>query len=181
MDVMEAIKARRSVRRYKPDPVPEEVLQNVLEAVRWSPSWANTQCWEIVVIKDPKIKSELAGTLSKGNPAAPSMTHAPVVLVLCGMKGISGYYKGQAATEKGDWLMFDLGMAMQTFCLAAQAYGLGTVVVGMFDHRKASDILRIPQNVELMAMTPLGYPETPGRAPARKETASFVSYEKFRD
>ena len=180
MDVMEAIKARRSIRRYRPDPVPEEVLQSVLEAVRWSPSWANTQCWEIVVVKDPKIKSELAGTLSKGNPAGPSMINAPVVLVFCGIKALSGYYKGQAATEKGDWLMFDLGMAMQTLCLAAHAHGLGTVVVGLFEHRKASDVLEIPENIELIAMTPLGYPETPGRAPGRKEMASFVSYEKFR-
>jgi len=71
MDVMEAIKARRSVRKYKPDPVPEEQLQNVLEVLRWSPSWANTQCWEIVVVKDPMVKSELAGTLPKGNPQPP--------------------------------------------------------------------------------------------------------------
>jgi len=180
MDVMEAIKARRSVRKYRPDPVPEEELQSVLEALRWSPSWANTQCWEVIVVKDPKVKSELAGTLPKGNPAASSMVNAPVVLVLCGVKGLSGYYNGQAATEKGDWLMFDLGIAMQTLCLAAHAQGLGTVVVGMFEHRKASEILKIPQNIELIAMTPLGYPETPGRAPRRKEMASFVSYEKFR-
>jgi len=181
MDVMEAIRTRRSIRKYRPDPVPEEELQSVLEALRWSPSWANTQCWEIVVVKDPKVKTELAATLPKGNPAASSMVNAPVVLVLCGIKGLSGYYKGQAATGKGDWLMFDLGMAMQNLCLAAQAQGLGTVVVGMFEHRKASEILKIPQNIELIAMTPLGYPETPGRAPRRKEVSLFVSYEKFRE
>ena len=180
MDVMEAIRTRRSIRKYRPDPVPEEELQSVLEALRWSPSWANTQCWEIVVVKDPKVKTELAATLPKGNPAASSMVNAPVVLVLCGIKGLSGYYKGQAATGKGDWLMFDLGMAMQNLCLAAHGLGLGTVVIGMFDHRKVADILKVPRSLEVMAMTPLGYPATSGRAPKRKETASFVSYERFR-
>jgi len=180
MDILEVIKSRRSIRRYKNDPVPDEALETVLEAVRWSPSWANTQCWEIVVVKEPKERTELAGTLPKGNPAVSSMMNAPIVLVLCGIKGVSGYYKGQAATEKGDWLMFDLGIAMQTLCLAAHAQGLGTVVVGMFDHRKAAEILKIPQNIELIAMTPLGYPETPGRAPRRKEVSLFVSYERFR-
>jgi nitroreductase len=180
MDVMEAIKARRSVRKYRPDPVPEEELQSVLEALRWSPSWANTQCWEVIVVKDPKVKSELAGTLPKGNPAVFSVKNAPVVLILCGTQGLSGYYKGQAATEKGDWLMFDLGMAMQNLCLAAHGLGLGTVVIGMFDHRKVAEILKVPRSLEVMAMTPLGYPATSGRAPRRKEIASFVSYEEFR-
>ena len=109
MDLMEAIKGRRSIRKYKPDPVPEEALRTVMEAVRWAPSWANTQCWEVIVIKDPKVKSELATVLSKGNPALSSLTDAPLVLVLCGKKGISGFYKGQSDTDKGDWLMFDTG------------------------------------------------------------------------
>ena len=54
MELMEAIKKRRSIRKYKPDPIPEEALGAVLEAVRWAPSWANTQCWEVIIIKDPK-------------------------------------------------------------------------------------------------------------------------------
>ena len=56
MDLMEAIKGRRSIRKYKPDPVSEETLQKIMEAVRWAPSWANTQCWEVIVVKDPKDK-----------------------------------------------------------------------------------------------------------------------------
>jgi len=180
MDILELIKGRRSIRKYKSDPVSDEALETVLEAVRWSPSWANTQCWEIVVVKDPKEKSELAGTLPNGNPAVSSMMNAPIVLVLCGIKGVSGYYKGQAATDKGDWLMFDVGMAMQNLCLAAHGLGLGTVVIGMFNHRKVAEILGVPRNLEVMVMTPLGYPATPGRAPKRKEVPSFVSYERFR-
>ncbi len=179
MDLMEAIKGRRSIRKYKPDPVPEEVLQTLMEAVRWAPSWANTQCWELIVVKDPGVKSELATTLPKGNPALSSMVEAPMVLVLCGKKGTSGFYRGQAVTDKGDWLMFDTGIAMQTVCLAAYSLGLGTVVVGMFDHKKAEEILRVPQHIEVVAMTPLGYPATGGSTPKRKDKSEFVFSDRY--
>jgi len=179
MDLMEAIKGRRSMRKYRPDPVPEEALRALLEAVRWSPSWANTQCWEVIVVKDPKVKSELAGTLVRTNPALSSMTEAPLVVVLCGKKGTSGFKKGEAATVKGDWLMFDTGIAMQTLCLTAHSLGLGTVVVGLFDHKKAEEILGVPPDREVVAMTPLGYPAAESVPPKRKEISDFVFYEKY--
>jgi nitroreductase len=179
MDLMEAIKGRRSIRKYKPDPIPEDALQKIMEAVRWAPSWANTQCWEVIIVKDPNIKSALANTLTKTNPSLSSMTEAPIVLVLCGRKGVSGFKKGEAATVKGDWLMFDTGIAMQNLCLTAYSLGLGTVVVGMFDHKKAEEILGVPQESEVVAMTPLGYPTTEGSAPKRKELSEFIFYEKY--
>ena len=179
MDLMEAIKGRRSIRRYKSDPVSEETLHTLMEAVRWAPSWANTQCWEVIVVKDPKVKSDLSTALPKTNPALSSLTDAPLVLVLCGKKGVSGYYKGQSVTVKGDWLMFDAGLAMQNLCLAAHALGLGTVVVGMFDHKKAEEILGLPQSVEVVAMTPLGYRATEGSPTRRKELSEFVFYDKY--
>jgi nitroreductase len=179
MDLMEAIKGRRSIRKYKPDPVSEEVLQKVVETVRWAPSWGNTQCWRVIVVKDAKIRSDLAGTLPKGNPALSSITEAPLLLVLCGMKGISGYYQGQPRTAKGDWLMFDVGLAMQNLCLAAHTMGLGTVIVGMFDHERVGKILDLPQDIDVVAMTPLGYPATSGSIPKRREIAEFVFYEKY--
>lgn len=179
MDLIEVIKGRRSIRKYRPDRVPESALQTVLEAVKWSPSWANTQCWEVVVVNDPKVKSELATALPKGNPGLGSMTDAPLLLVLCGKKGISGYYRGQAATVKGDWLMFDTGIAMQNLCLAAHGLGLGTVVIGLFDHKKVEEILDVPQGVEVVAMTPLGYPAAEGGAPKRKEISEFVFHERY--
>jgi nitroreductase len=179
MDLMEAIKGRRSIRKYKPDPIPEEAFRTLIEAVRWAPSWANTQCWEVVVVKDPKVKSELATALPKGNPALSSMTEAPLVIVLCGKKGVSGFKKGEVVTVKGDWLMFDTGIAMQNLCLTAHSLGLGTVVVGMFDHKKVEEILGVPENAEVVAMTPLGYPVTEGSTPKRKEPSEFIFYEKY--
>ena len=179
MELMETIKNRRSIRKYRSDPIPDDVLNTLLEAVRWAPSWANTQCWEIILIKDPKTKSDLTAAFPKGNPALSAIIDAPLVMVLCGRKGLSGYYKGQAATSKGDWLMFDTGIAMQNLCLAAHSLGLGTVVVGLFDQKKAEEILGVPPEVELMAMTPVGYPAAEGGSPKRKEVSQFVFHEKY--
>jgi nitroreductase len=179
MDLMDAIKGRRSVRKYRLDPVPEEVLHTLLEAVRWTPSWANTQCWEVIVVKDPKVKAELLEAVSETNPSFTSIMEAPLLLILCGKKGTAGFYKGRPKTVKGDWLMFDTGLAMQNLCLTAYALGLGTVIIGAFDHKKVEEIFGLPQNVEVVAMTPLGYPAAGGAAPKRKETSEFVFYEGY--
>jgi nitroreductase len=179
VELMEAIKGRRSIRKYKADPVPDDTLQKLFEGVRWAPSWANTQCWEVIVVRDPKIKSEILRTVPETNRAHFAMVEAPVILVLCGKKAISGYYGGKPATVKGDWLMFDTGLAMQNLCLAAHDLGLGTVIVGLFDHKKAEEILSVPESIEVVAMTPLGYPAAAGSARKRKEFSEFVFYEKY--
>ena len=78
----EVLKQRRSIRNYEDKEVPRELLDKVLEAVQWSPSWANTQCWEVIVVKEQEIKEKLRETLTKGNPAGKAMVTAPVVLAL---------------------------------------------------------------------------------------------------
>ena len=130
MDAIEAIKTRRSIRKYEDTPVTDEQLNTVLEAVQWSPSWANTQCWEIIVVKDAAVKEKLAATLSPGNPSTDAIKNAPIVIAACARKGKSGFYKDTPLTNKGDWLMYDVGLAMQNLCIAAQALGLGTVQIG---------------------------------------------------
>jgi nitroreductase len=178
-ELMQVLKGRRSIRNYQDQAVPEEVLNLILEAVQWSPSWANTQCWEVVVVKDPEIKRRLQETLSQGNPATRAMVEAPAVLVLCGKQGISGFYKGQVTTKLGDWFMFDLGLATQSLCLAAWNLGLGTVVVGLFDHNLAAAVLGVPEGYELVAMLPLGYPAKHPAAPRRRAISEFTHSEKF--
>jgi nitroreductase len=180
MELMEAIKGRRSIRVYKADAVPEEKLKAVLEALRWAPSWANTQCCEAIVVRDPKLKSELAGTLPRGNPALSALVEAPLVIVLCALRGVSGYHRGEVTTDKGDWFMFDTGLAMENLCLAAHSLGLGTVIVGLFDHRKAAQLLGVPQKIEVVAMTPLGVPAGTGRTTKRKELSEFLFFDGYR-
>jgi nitroreductase len=180
MDATEAIRGRRSVRRYKPDPVSDEALNEVLEAARWAPSWANTQCWRFVVVRDQGTKEKLASTVKPAtNKAAAAIREAPVAIVACAELGRSGFYKGEAATDKGDWYMFDTALAMQNLTLAAHAMGLGTVHVGLFEAKEAARVLGLPDGAVVVEMTPLGYPaETPAPTP-RKELADIVFKDKY--
>ena len=178
-ELMEVIRGRRSIRRFEQEEVPQQALDAILEAVQWAPSWANTQCWEIIVVRDQTAKEKLQATLPKTNPASKAIVQAPIVLVVCGKLKSSGYYKGQVTTKHGDWFMFDLGIATQNICLAAYDQGLGTVIVGLFDHDKAKEILGLPDGYEVVAMVPVGYPAKDSPAPRRREISEFVHYEEF--
>jgi len=178
-DFMEMVKGRRSVRRYRDLQIPEEQLNTILEAIRWAPSWANTQTWEVIVVTDLVIKEKLQGTLAPGNPATKAVLEAPVVIVLCGRLQSSGFKKGEASTKFGDWFMFDLGLASQTMCLTAYYLNLGTVIVGAFDQDKAKEILMVPDGYDVVTLIPLGYPEREAKAPPRKEIREFVHYDTF--
>ena len=179
-DILDVIKSRRSVRKFKPDPIPKEFIEKLLEAARWAPSWANTQCWEFIVVKDPKIKAELAEALvPPRNPAKEAVTKAPIVLVALGKKGVSGFYKGTPITNKGDWLMFDVALAVENLVLEAHSLGLGTVIVGAVDFEKASKVLEVPGNVEVVALIPIGYPDQTPKPPPRKEISEFTYHEKY--
>ncbi len=180
MDIMQAIKGRRSVRRYKPDPVSDEAVEAVLEAARWAPSWANTQCWRFVVVQDPQMRDKLAATVKpETNRAAAAIREAPVTIVACAEKARAGYYKGEVCTDKGDWFMFDVALAMQNLVLAAYAAGLGTVHIGRFDAEEAARIMEVPEGFVVVEMTPLGYPSEEPVAPRRKELADIVFQEKY--
>lgn len=180
MDLLDLIRSRRSIRKFKSKPVSDEVLMKVLEAARWAPSWANTQCWEFIVVKDPEIKAKLAETLvPSGNPARRAVAMAPIVIAALGKRGVSGYYKGRAVTSKGDWLMFDVALAIQNLVLEAHSLGLGTVIVGAMDFERASEVLGLPQDVELVALIPLGYPNEEPQAPSRKELSDFVYQDRY--
>ena len=183
MEVFEAIKTRRSIRQYKAISVDNKAIELVLEAARWAPSWTNSQCWRFIVVRDSKIKSELANVLSANNSATDAVRSAPVVIVACAELGKAGYFRGEPgepATDKGDWwYMFDVALAMQNLVLAAHSLGLGTVYVGAFDAKKAASILGVPQGFCVVGMTPLGYPaQEPGPRP-RKELSEIVFYDKF--
>ena len=184
MELMEAIRGRRSIRKYRPDPVSDDALNTVLEAARWAPSWSNTQCWRFIVVRDPATKAKLADALKflaegRENPAAPAVRSAPVVIVACAELGRSGYHKGEMATDKGDWFMFDVALAMHNLTLAAHAQGLGTVHVGLLEAKKVASILGVPQGIEVVEVLPLGYPDQAPAETPRKALAEMVFKERY--
>lgn len=177
--LMSIIKERRSIRNYSDKKIPEEILQSILEAVQWTPSWANTQCWEIVVVKDPEVKSKIQEAVPASNPAFKSIVNAPVVLAVCAKKGASGYYKGIVTTKFGDWFMFDLGLATQSICLVAHEGGLGSLIVGLYEHDKVNAALNLPEGVENVALITLGYSTKTPNPPKRRDIAEFVHYDTY--
>jgi len=131
------------------------------------------------VIKSREKKQELGQYISPGNPATKGIMQAPVVMVFCARRGVSGFKNGTALTNKGDWYMFDLGIACQNFCLAAHSMGLGTVHVGSFDHAGVDKLLGLPDDIESVEIIPLGYPAREAVRPPRKEIAEFVHWGKY--
>ena len=187
MELMEAIKGRRSIRRYTSRPVDDKTLNTVLEAARQAPSWANTQCWRFVVVRDEKLRNRVADTgfvvgENIPNRATEAMRAAPMAIVLCAETRKAGYsYREprEPVTDKGDWYMYDVALAMQNLTLAAYALGLGTVHTGAFDSAKVAEILEVPEGYAVVAMTPLGYPDESPKARPRKEMDEIVCYDRF--
>ncbi len=189
MDVFEAIKNRRSIRRYKPDPVDDATVYKVLEAAHWAPSWGNTQCWRFIVVRDPQIKTAIADSLMKikidnewvENAACTAIKRAPVLIVICAECGKAGYAPdGAMVTDKGEyWYMFDIALAMENLTLAAHALGLGTVIVGGFDAVKTAEILEVPEGCKVVTMTPLGIPEHKGQVSPRKDLSEAIYQDKY--
>jgi len=184
MDLFEAIKTRRSVRKYLDKPVEEEKLQSVLEAVRQAPSWANRQCWRMVVVKDKALREQVA-ELSyvesffapkgyKSNPSKKALAEAPVVIVLCADPSQSGVIGEQ------NYYLVDAGIASENLMLAARGRGLGSVFVGIFDEEKLKGLLGIPASIRIVGLFPLGYPtEEKKDGPPRKPIEEICFYGKW--
>lgn len=185
MDTIEAIKTRRSVRKYADTPVEPEKLQVLLEAVQASPSWSNMQCCRLIVVQAAATRakiSELSFVESffatygyKTNPAQKALADAPVVIVLCAIPEKSGEMGGQP------YYMTDAGIASENLMLAAHAVGLASVFVGVFDEEQLGELLEIPPGVRIVGLFPIGYSATePKSGPPRKPLDETVHYEKWR-
>lgn len=187
MDIIEAINGRRSIRKYKPDPVDDKVIETILEAAHQAPSWGNSQCWHFVVVRDRSVKEDLANTLfgvtDRPNGVTLSLRQAPVIIVVCAEVKKSGTYHReprQYATDKGEyWYMFDAALAMENLCLAAHSFGLGTVIAGAFDSKQAAQAIKAPEGVVVVALTPLGYPDEAPNPRPRKTLAEIVHNNSF--
>ncbi|MFX1520297.1 MAG: nitroreductase family protein [Promethearchaeota archaeon] len=178
MDFAEVIEKRRSVRKYKTDPVPDEILNKVLEAARIAPSWSNLQCWKYIVIKDENTKKALADALPSGNPVKGAFTQAPIIIAGCADPERSGYIGSQRIGNK-QWHILDLGISMQQLVLAATNEGLGTCWVCWFSEKKIKDILKAPDNIDVVALTPLGFPGEEPKTKRRNALEEIVYFEQY--
>jgi nitroreductase len=186
VDILDVIKTRRSIRKYRCDPVDDKTLETLLEAARWAPSWKNNQCWRFVVVRDTVTKKRLADTLTSLAPiniTIEAIKEAPVLIVACAEVGKSGYSSRQPdipRTDKGEWwYMYDVALAMQNLVLTAHSLGLGTVHIGEFDAKEAARIVDVSDGFCVVSMTPLGYPDEQPEVKPRKELSEIVFYDKY--
>ena len=141
---------RRSVRAYKPDDVPDDLLQQVLEAGRLAPSACNKQPWRFIVVRSETGRRALGAAYARE-----WFWKAPVVIAVC-------ILPGEARTRSFDgknYAMVDGALAKDHLQLAAAELGLGTCWIGAFDPAAAREILNLPDGVEILGMTPLGFPD----------------------
>ena len=164
---MALLKGRRSIRQYKPDPVPDELLEQVLEAGRWAPSASNRQPWHFVVIREPEIRAAVAEHAAYYFIRWAHVEEAPVIIALCGDRKNRVYRQ---------FLREDIGLAGGQMMLQAAALGLGTCWIGGLDREALSDILKLPEHIKLVGMLTLGFPAEVPDPPGRKPLAQMVHH-----
>lgn len=175
MEFLELSRIRRSIRKYKPDPVPEEKLKYVLKAAQLAPSWGNRQCWKYVIVTDESLRkkiierrlpsSDIRATRPRDWPA-----QAPIIIVGCADPSKSGN------KEEKQYYLLDMGISMEHLILAAAEQGLGTCWIGGgFDENVVKEALGIPEEIRVVALTPLGYPDESTEPRPRKTLEEITS------
>ncbi len=172
MDVMEAIKIRRSIRRYKPTPIPEEKLRTVLNAARLAPSAKNLQPWKLVIVRDEDVKRALIPACNNQK----WMAEAPIIIAACAVQdeafGMMGGYMNSYPV--------DVAIALDHLTLAAVNEGLGTCWIGAFNEDKVKTVLNVPMDVKVVALTPLGFPNEEPISKGRKHLSELICYNKYK-
>lgn len=164
MDTTTCIRERQSIRKFQSKPVARSLVEKLVDLAGQIPSWKNAQPTRYIAVDSKETISRIAaGAMPEFN--ARILRSADVVLAVTAVQKRSGYERsGEPSTKYGDgYSFFDCGVACQTFCLAAKEHGLGTVILGVFDPEKASELLKISPEEELVVFIALGYPdgETP--------------------
>jgi len=172
-NLMEIIRFRRSIRSYKPKKIEDDKLEYILQAFRKAPSAKNLQPWKLVVVKNKKKIGDLA--IACNNQTF--ISEAPVIIVACAKEdeayGVMGGYMNSYP--------IDIAIAMEHLILAATEKGLGTCWIGAFKEKLVKDLLKIPENVRVVALTPVGYPAEEKPKRGRKSLSEVVCYERYID
>ena len=173
MDVLEAIKGRRSIRAFKNQDVPAETVEELIDAARWAPSAGNIQPWEFVIVTHAETKRRLSDAALHQS----FIEEAPVVIVVCADVARSSWGYGSRGTNL--YCLQDTAAAIENMLLAAQALGLATCWVGAFREDDVAKVVNTPRNVRLVAIVPVGRPAEKPRARPKRSLREIVHYEKF--
>ncbi|MBC7264804.1 MAG: nitroreductase family protein [Chloroflexi bacterium] len=168
--VLTLLKTRRSIRRYRPDPVPEEMLEQILEAGRWAPSAGNRQPWAFIVVRDEAVRRQVAQYAGVAVIRWAHAAEAPLLIVLCGDRSNPAYRQ---------FLHEDVGLAGGQMMLQAKSLGLGTCWIGGLDRKAIAAVLKVPDHMEIIGLLTVGFPAEDPPPPPRKPLAEIVHYDIY--
>ena len=172
MEVLQAIKNRRSVRAYDARPIAPESYQRLKSALRYAPSACNFQPWRFILVEDAELRTQVAQAC-RGQMW---MAEAPVIVVACGF--------AQEAYQKmggyGNSVDIDIGIALDHLSLAAVSEGLGTCWIGAFHEPQVKELLSIPPEAKVVALMPVGYPASAALNHPVQETKRKKAEDVFR-
>jgi nitroreductase len=171
MDFYEAIKVRKSVRKYSNKKIEKDILDRILNATRMAPSGCNAQPWKFIVVTDSELKRKLVFA-SRGQKF---IADADLVIVACGNPEL-------AFPRQGGYMNafpIDVAIAVEHLCLAAAVEGLGTCWIGAFDEKEVKKVMEIPDPWRVVALTPLGYPAETPLDRGRKPVSEIVGHDKW--
>lgn len=169
MNVYEAIKERRSVRAYQNKPIPEDVLNRILEAARLAPTAKNRQEFKLIVVKDEQTRKKLVEVANNQQ----FVGEAPVIIAAV---GLTPDYKMRCDVPTDP---VDVAIAIDHITLAAVEEGLGTCWIGSFFQDKAREVLTVPSSSKVIELLTLGYAADSPKQKSRKSMEDIVCYEKF--
>lgn len=179
MELSQGIRERRSIRKYKSDAIPHEVVEKIIEDAAFAPSWKNSQSVRYTFIEDRASIDKIADSMVLGfEYNKNTLKNAPALMVVSYITKRAGYERdGSFSTPKCDGFeMFDAGTASQTFCLAAASHGIGTVIMGYFDEEPIMEMIGIPAGQKIGCLIAMGYADEEPAAPRRKNTADLLTY-----
>jgi len=173
MELLDAIKGRRSTRAFSPQPLPNGVVHELIEAATSAPSAGNLQPWIFVIVKRPALKKKLA-------EAAFHQRHveeAPVVIVVCADEARSSARYGKRGKEL--YCLQDTAASTENLLLTAHSLGLGACWTGAFDEKMAAEVLNAPADVRPVALLPIGYGIEAARRTGRRPLDDMIRYDMF--
>ena len=169
MELLEALRTRRSVRQWTAEPIPDEQLRKLVEAAAWAPSGSNNQPWAFVVIREP-------GRLKRLRAAAPGIAgRAAAIILICLDRRLGDEDPG---TPEYDMVHMSLGAAMQNLLLAAHDQGLGACAIGSFHAASLASIVSLPTHLELKLLVALGRPVSQPKAPSLRPLSEVCYFEE---
>lgn len=176
MELIDALRNRRSIRKFKDELIDDEIIKKVIDNARFYPSWKNSQTVRFVLVKDLDLKSKLSNACLGFEHNTLIINHAPELIVVLTRVKRSGYERdGSATTSLGSHFeSFDAGIATENLMLSLYNENIGSCVLGIYDEARVREILSVSDEYKVSCLLPIGYPLEEPEAPKRKEVSDIL-------